>query len=144
MTIRAHDPERQTLHHHCDHCHAERHLHHADITVTEGALMLPECPACGSVEGLRRGIPAWEAGEGNHPGSLVGTVLEGANGIPNIVREHQVGYHLLADSVAQCQHIRAIEAALLEAQPLATHEIPETALDATVEIGGAGHATPEA
>lgn len=66
-------------------------------------------PVEGSVECFRLNIPSWEAGEGPHPGSLLGTTMTGPNGITNVCSEHVVGYHLGTDHVQQKRLVRALQ-----------------------------------
>ena len=77
------------------------------------------CPTCAQekhpesgqpifqVECFTLNIPAYEVGEGNHPGSLVGTRFEDTGAV---VTEHTHGYSLDPQIVAHKRLIRALQA----------------------------------
>lgn len=116
MPIIAHDANRGVFHHKCARCgHERRNLPvdplHGHVAIGEQCLTLSACPECAKagymvVEHLRLDIPAWEAGEGVHPGSLVGTVFPDTGGI---IVEHTEGYHLGNEHVEQARLIRAMQ-----------------------------------
>ena len=119
MPIADFDKSSGTFTHTCALCgHTEAGLHldpgrgHVRVNDEQTALAIRPCPRCASADGehvqefVRLNIPSWEAGEGPHPGSLVGTRFANTGGI---VTEHVVGYHLDPQRVRQCQLIRAMQ-----------------------------------
>ena len=107
MPVIAVDEQRGTFDHRCAICQtvtpglkldpAQGHLIVTHpLPGVEDTLTVRECPACLAkgkhvTESLTLNLPAWEAGEGEHPQSLVGTHLPGSRGVINIVTEHTIG-----------------------------------------------------
>ena len=107
MPIMSMNEQAGTVEHRCGRCHTMTTLRldpaQGDLIVThpipgvEDTLSVRECPTCRAegysvTETLTLNLPAWEAGEGQHPQSLVGTQLAGGRGVVNVVTEHTIGY----------------------------------------------------
>lgn len=114
MLTELHQEEGEVTHR-CEKCGAVRrlkiHPRHGHLAPHESTIGVIPCatPGCNSHEYLRRDIPAWEAGEGGHPGSLLGLVTPLANGLSSVVEEHTVGYGLAPQQIAERQLIRALQ-----------------------------------
>ena len=118
MPIAEFDASGGTFTHQCGECgHTESGLHldpakgHVRMNAEGDVLAVRPCPQCAAAgwhvqEFVRLNIPSWEAGEGPHPGSLVGTRFANTGGV---VSEHTVGYTLDTQRVRQCQLIRAMQ-----------------------------------
>lgn len=120
MPIHGVDATAGTFHHVCRACGHQRPAlsldpADGDLTVRPECLVTSPCPACLAARGvlvydcLLRDLPAWEAGEGSHPGSLAGTTTDLSPTTRSIVTEHTVGYHLNPARVAEVRHIRAMQ-----------------------------------
>lgn len=122
MTVHEIDHKAGTVRHRCNRCGHERHIHldprYGDITVFPACFTVSVCPACDGwpdpqtgeptqvYECLSRDIPAHEAGEGPHAGSMVGYVFPDTGGV---VTEHTHGYTLGNQHVEQARAIRAMQ-----------------------------------
>lgn len=108
---------------------------HGHLTVYPRCLMVRPCPQCAQEvdldsgqhlrveEGLRRDIPAWEAGETNgdgtpakHPRSLLGTTYDLPNGKQSVVVEHHIGYSMSEQHRLYRRNIRRMQRHPLLAQ----------------------------
>jgi hypothetical protein len=122
MSILSFDHDSGTFVHRCEACGFTDTLAiapvagHVAINDQQTAMMTRPCPHCaehnaggGSVECFFLHPPSWEADEGPHPGSLVGTKLPGIGGILNEVVEHTEGYDLNPHAVQQKRWIRQMQ-----------------------------------
>lgn len=125
--------EAGTFTHRCARCGHTAELRldplYGDLTVYPRCLMVRPCPQCAQEidpdsgqhlrveEGLRRDIPAWEAGEvsatdgtpAKHPQSLVGTEYDLGGGKRSVVIEHHIGYSMSDEHRLFRRTIRAMQ-----------------------------------